>query len=180
MVCQLTAAILTIGLIVVGRHRHEPAEVADHVDELGVGGHDDLGILIERPFDGFELAQHLGVAHEVLVGGLVDELDGLRFALAPEDLGLSRALGLLDLGAPGAVGLGLGRGGEVDRRDLLVVGLDDLVHGLLHVVGRVDLLELGAQDLDAPARCLDKQRLAQLLVDLAALASWPTSARACR
>ena len=77
----------------------QPAEVADHVDELGVAGHDDLAVLVERPLDGFELAQHLGVAHEVLVGGLVDELDGLRLALGLEDLGLVDALGLLDLGA---------------------------------------------------------------------------------
>ena len=133
----------------------EPAEVADHVDELGVGRHDDLAVLVERALDGLELAQHLGVAHEVLVGRLVDELDGLGLALGLQDLGLPYALGLLDLGAAGAVGLRLGRGGEVDGCDLLVLGLDDLVHGLLHVARRVDLLELGAQDLDAPGGRLD-------------------------
>jgi hypothetical protein len=38
------------------------AEVADHVDELGVAGHDHLAVLVERPLDRLELAQHLGVA----------------------------------------------------------------------------------------------------------------------
>src|SRR5664280_1574730 len=151
------------------RHRRDAGEVADDVHELAVGRHDDLGVLPERLLDRLQLAQHLGVADEVLLGRLVDQLDRLRLALGGEDLGLLDALRLLDLGAPLAVRLSLGRGREVDRRDLLVLGLDDLVHRLLHVHRRVDLLELRAQDLDAPAGGLDLERHAQGLVDLAAL-----------
>src|SRR5664280_175500 len=151
------------------RHRRDAGEVADDVHELAVGRHDDRGVLPERLLDRLQLAQHLGVADEVLLGRLVDQLDRLRLALGGEDLGLLDALRLLDLGAPLAVRLSLGRGREVDRRDLLVLGLDDLVHRLLHVHRRVDLLELGAQDLDAPAGGLGLERHAQGLVDLAAL-----------
>ena len=71
------------------------------------GRHDDLGVLPERLLHRLELAQHLGVADEVLLGGLVDQLDGLRLALGGEDLGLLDALRLLDLGAPLAVRLRL-------------------------------------------------------------------------
>ena len=112
----------------------------------------------ERLLHRLQLAQDLGVADEVQLGGLVDQLDGLRLALGGEDLGLPDALRLLDLGAALTVGLRLGGGGVVDGGDLLVLGLDHLVHGLLHVRRRVDLLELGAQDLDAPAGGLDLER----------------------
>ena len=101
-----------VGLRRLDRHRRDAGEVADDVHELAVGRHDDLGVLPERLLDRLELAQHLGVADEVLLGGLVDQLDGLRLALGGEDLGLLDALGLLDLGAPLAVGLRLGGGGD--------------------------------------------------------------------
>ena len=123
-----------------------------------VGGHHDLGVLPEGLLDRLELAQDLGVADEVLLGRLVDQLDGLGLALGGEDLGLLDALGLLDLGAALTVGLRLGGGGEVDGGDLLVLRLHDLVHRLLNISRRVDLFELGAQDLDAPAGGLRNER----------------------
>ena len=63
-----------------------------------------LALLCKRRLEGLEPAQDLGVADEVLLGGLVDQADGLGLALGLEDLGLPDALGLLDLGPPLAVG----------------------------------------------------------------------------
>ena len=51
-----------------------------------------------------------------------------------------------------------------------VLGLDHLVHRLLHVLRWIDLLELGAHDLDAPVLGLLAQGLLERGVDLAALA----------
>ena len=103
-------------------------------------------------------------------GRLVDQFDRLGLAFGRQDPGLPDAFGLLDLGPPHAVGHGLGGGGEVDRRDLLVLRLDDLVHRLLDVLRRVDLLQLGPDDLDAPEPVSSRSVLLQLGVDLAALA----------
>lgn len=42
------------------------------------------------------------------------------------------------LGSPRTIGHGLGRRRKVDRRDLFVLGLDHLVHRVLHVLRRID------------------------------------------
>jgi hypothetical protein len=61
-------------------------------------------------------------------------------------------------------------GGEVHGRDLLVLGLDHLVHGLLDIGRRLDLLELCPDDLDPPRLGLGLEHLAELVVDPAPFA----------
>jgi hypothetical protein len=99
-------------------HRHHAGQLADDVDQFGIRRQHDLGVVFERGLDRLELARQLGVADEILLRRLVDQLDGQRLALGLEDPGLLDALGLLDLGPALAVGRGFGGGREVDGRDL--------------------------------------------------------------
>lgn len=151
-------------------HGEDAGQLADEVDKLGIGGHDDFGVVFQRRLHGLQLAEQLRVADEVLLRGFVDESYGLRLAFGGENLCLLDALGLLDLGPFLAVRRRLGGRGEVDGRDLFVFGLDDLVHRLLDVLRGIDLLELRPGDQDAPVPRLRLKRLVQLGVDDAALA----------
>ena len=97
--------------------------------------------------------------------GLLHGEDGLGFALGLEDRGLLFGLGLEDAGF--LLGAGAEDGGFLfalcnqDRGVLLALGLEDgltavtlglhlLLHGVLDVSRRQDVLELHAGDLDAP------------------------------
>src|SRR5450631_3703950 len=98
--------------------------------------------------------------------------DGLRLALGLVDLLLFARLGLLDhalLVAFGGVDLciALAFGGE-HHGALLALGAHLLLHGLQHVLGRRDVLDLVAQYLDAPGRRSLVQFTDDIGVDLSA------------
>jgi hypothetical protein len=127
-------------------------------------------VVLERALHRFELLEELRVSDEILVRGIVHEADRFGFTLRRQNPRLADALRLLYLSAFDAVRRRLGGGREVDRRDLLVFGLHDLVHRVLNVLRRVDLLELGADDVDAPRFRLLDEHLVELFVDFSALA----------
>jgi len=81
--------------------REQAGHVTDDVDQLGVRGDDDLGIRRQRLFHRHQPPKQLSVSHEIAVGGLVHELDGLGLAFGLQDLGLFDPLRPLDLGAAG-------------------------------------------------------------------------------
>ena len=62
-----------------GKRQH-PGQFPDHVDQLGIGRNNDLGIAGKGSFHRLQLAQQLSVANKILFSSFIDELDRLCFA----------------------------------------------------------------------------------------------------
>ena len=63
---------------------HDAGHFADHVDEVGPGGHHDLGIMFQGGFHGLQFAEQLGVADKGFLRGLIHEPDGLGITFRGE------------------------------------------------------------------------------------------------
>jgi hypothetical protein len=59
-------------------------------------GDDDFCIIAQGVFDHLQLLERLGIAYEILLGGLVDQPDSLCLALCDLNDRLTFALGTLD------------------------------------------------------------------------------------
>ena len=105
-------------------------EQLDGVRQRGLHLHDGLGLAFSAQHSGLTLG--LGVEDGGLLLGVRLEDGGLLFALGDEDLALLLTLGLQN---------GLAA---------LALGLHLLFHGVLDFLGRQNVLQLHAVDLDAP------------------------------
>ena len=97
------------------RQRQGTGHFSNDIHEFGPGRNDDLGIFAQGLLYRLEFPQQLRIAHEVGVGGLIDESYGLGFAFGGQDLGLLDPLGFLDFCAFDAIRLTLRCIGKISR-----------------------------------------------------------------
>ena len=131
----------------------DAGHLADDVDQFRARGNDDLGIVASGTSPGpRSFRSSWAFPTKYVLAASLTSLIAWASPSAARILACLMPFGLLDLrtASPRRPGR-LDRVGKIHGGHLLVLRLDHLVHGLLDILGRVDLLQLRPDDLHAPA-----------------------------